>query len=143
MSVVAGWYADPTVPGRVRWWDGTAWTATTASSPEPASAAVPSPAPYGAADPDRWSPVHVVVPAERTMATRALVWGVLSVPLFVAFPVPLLALVFGIVGLARARRLAFEGHEPAGRRRSIAGIVLGGLGFLLLIALVVWAGLAA
>ena len=33
MSPEAGWYADPTDPSAVRWWDGAAWTAQTRAAP--------------------------------------------------------------------------------------------------------------
>ena len=33
MSPEAGWYADPTDPSAVRWWDGTGWTAQTRPAP--------------------------------------------------------------------------------------------------------------
>lgn len=137
MSTVAGWYADPTAPGRLRWWDGATWTSATAfPGPPPAASQLPQ---YGAAQDEGWSPVNLLVPAERTMATRALVWGILSIPLFIAFPVPLMAIVFGILGLARAQRLERQSGEAVGRGRSIAGIVLGAIGALLLILVVVWA----
>ena len=29
-AIPAGWYADATIPGMMRWWDGAAWTAHTA-----------------------------------------------------------------------------------------------------------------
>lgn len=77
--------------------------------------------------------MDLLVPAERTMATRALVWGILSIPFFIAFPVPLLALVFGIIGVSRANRLQLESGVPVGRGRSIAGIVLGGIGAVLFV----------
>lgn len=28
-----GWYADPHVPGQLRWWDGAAWSAHTMAAP--------------------------------------------------------------------------------------------------------------
>jgi hypothetical protein len=145
MTIAAGWYADPSAPGRLRWWDGATWTATTAAAPHVPSATPPYDphysSQYGARQSEGMSAVDFIVPAERTMATRALVWGILSIPLFVAFPVPLLALVFGFIGLARARRLEREGGEPLGRARSIAGIVLGSVGALMLIAFILWTAL--
>lgn len=151
MSFVEGWYADPGRPGSLRWWDGWAWT--TSIAPSPASAnepgypppAYPAPAhpPVGYAPPpsaqaadgaitnERWSPIQLVVPAERTMATRALVWGILSVPLFIAFPVWMLAITFGAIGIARANRLRSAGGVPTGLGRSIAGLVLGCVGAVL------------
>src|SRR5438552_7288554 len=38
----AGWYADPTVPGRVRYWDGAAWT-TYSAAPDAPHATTPTP----------------------------------------------------------------------------------------------------
>jgi hypothetical protein len=34
-----GWYADPSGAAPLRWWDGTAWTADTATTPPPPTAA--------------------------------------------------------------------------------------------------------
>jgi hypothetical protein len=146
MSFVEGWYADPGRPGSLRWWDGFAWTTSIASSPAPANEPVypppahppagyappPSAQPaYGAVTTERWSPLELVIPAERTMGTRALVWGILSVPLFIAFPVWMMAITFGAIGIARANRLRSMGGIPAGRARSIAGLVLGCVGAVL------------
>ncbi len=58
MSPEAGWYADPTDPSAVRWWDGSSWSAQTRAAPRElamagaslgasvgsSSAAVPEPA---------------------------------------------------------------------------------------------------
>jgi hypothetical protein len=35
----AAWYPDPYVPGQLRWWDGSTWTAHTAAGPGPAAVA--------------------------------------------------------------------------------------------------------
>lgn len=238
MSIVAGWYPDPTRPGSLRWWDGAGWTDAVRDEPvaEPAYAAVGSapqhsmvsafapesrfaphpahvaepsapqatayaessyvayepedahvpedvdlvaapryvsepmatfePEPYLVPTPQEevvlppyladpvpeaapsyftadgpWTPIHLLVPAARAMANRALVWGILSIPLFVAFPAAILAIASGVIGLGRARQLVREGAHPEGRGRSAAGIVLGVLSLVLLgaaIAGVLW-----
>jgi len=93
--------------------------------------------PYGAAPTEAWTPINLLVPQERTMATRALVWGILSVPFFVAFPVWIMAITYAAIGLARASRLRAAGGVPVGKGRSIAGLVLGCVGVVLNVALYV------
>jgi hypothetical protein len=144
MSFVAGWYPDPAQSGAVRWWDGAAWTASTAPSAPAAYAPTYPPAPvhipqlaYGAVASEPWTPVNLLVPQAHTMATRSLVWGILSVPLFIAFPVWMLAIIYAAIGLARAGRLRAAGGVPVGRGRSIAGLVLGCVGALLNVGLYV------
>ncbi len=44
MSVAAGWYPDPEDGRRLRWWDGSTWTAHTKYSEGPTRAAAPGPA---------------------------------------------------------------------------------------------------
>lgn len=61
MAPVAGWYADPRDAGRLRYWDGTAWTEHVA--PSAASAPAPAPSTTPALGP----------PAEQT-ATGAAHW---------------------------------------------------------------------
>lgn len=48
MTVPAGWYPDPGAPGRLRYHDGTAWTAHTATRSAPAPEPSPVPAAVGA-----------------------------------------------------------------------------------------------
>lgn len=45
MSPVAGWYADPSTAGTLRYWSGQAWTAHTSPELHPAMFAAPAPAP--------------------------------------------------------------------------------------------------
>jgi len=40
----AGWFADPTIPGQERWWDGAEWTSRTRPAPRTAPI-VPEPQP--------------------------------------------------------------------------------------------------
>ncbi|WP_084127271.1 DUF2510 domain-containing protein [Demequina sp. NBRC 110054] len=41
----AGWYADPTMPGTMRYWDGAAWTQHVSPAPGASAVAVAPPAP--------------------------------------------------------------------------------------------------
>lgn len=41
--VPPGWYADPGVPGQIRWWDGTNWTAEVMGRPSEAAQVGPLP----------------------------------------------------------------------------------------------------
>ncbi|MEO8528596.1 MAG: DUF2510 domain-containing protein, partial [Pseudolysinimonas sp.] len=102
MTFDAGWYADPGKPGALRWWDGGRWTGTVADAPAPAPPPLPRYGEIAPVDTDAWSPVDLLVPAARTMATRALVWGIVSVVLFYALLPGVMAVVFGSLGLARA-----------------------------------------
>lgn len=107
-GVPAGWYPDP-ASGRVRWWDGTAWTENFQHAGNTA-------APAGTGN---------------GFATAALVLGIFG---FVVTPIPLfiglflgglpnlLAIVFGIVGIVRANRLGGKGMAMA-----VVGLVLGSL----------------
>ncbi len=40
-NIPAGWYADPTVPGAQRYWDGSQWTEHVQPPPPPRSPAKP------------------------------------------------------------------------------------------------------
>ncbi|WP_431218516.1 DUF2510 domain-containing protein [Leifsonia xyli] len=151
MNPVPGWYADPSAPDAVRYWDGTRWTEHTA----PAPAAAPAPAPVGAAGyPVQPHPTYtpmqshqayapqphyvVAVPPKNGKATRALVWGIIS--LFInPFALPsILAIVFG----AQARRIADDmdraGLRDTGRGRATAGLVIGIVGAALFVVWVFW-----
>jgi hypothetical protein len=61
------------------------------------------------------------------MATAALVLGLLSIILFLTVIVPLLALIFGLVGLRQIKR---SNGMKTGRGKAITGVVLGLLGLL-------------
>jgi DNA-directed RNA polymerase subunit RPC12/RpoP len=62
----------------------------------------------------------------------SLVLGIIGVPACVTWVVPILAIVFGIVGFVQTNQ---PGSEAGGKGMAIAGIVLGGVG--LFIALIV------
>lgn len=145
MSIAAGWYADPVQPGALRWWNGTGWTDAVqhpAAVGVPAAYGYPGYAPvhqpvYDVAARQEFAPIHLLLPQAQSAATRSLVWGIVAVLLFVAFPAAIVAIAFGGIGLARAAKLQSRGAAPSGRGRAIAGIVLGSLSLLLLVSTVV------
>ncbi len=59
-------------------------------------------------------------------SVASLVLGIIGLPLFCTVIAPLLAVVFGIIGLTQTTK-----GEGGGRGMAIAGIVLGGIGCLL------------
>jgi hypothetical protein len=78
-------------------------------------------------------------PPPRGMSITSLVLGLVSIFSGFTFIVPIAGLVFGVIGIKR---------EPAGRGMAIAGLILNGvmlIGWVLLIilAVVIFGGLAA
>ncbi|MDP9028741.1 MAG: DUF4190 domain-containing protein [Actinomycetota bacterium] len=118
VSVAPGWYADPMAPGHARWWSGRDWTHHV--QPHPSGA-------YGVAN-DSWSATNLLVPQQRSLAVRSLVWGIVAVVIDPLLAPSILAIVFGIMALNRGKRLMAQGFTPLGRSRAIAGIVLGSIG---------------
>ena len=117
-TVTAGWYADPSGQGQVRWWDGGAWTAQTRPSWEVA----PAPSPIATSAPVQW--------ARNTPAFAALTCGGLSLlfnPLFLA---SIAAIVLGVIGLRRGSDFRAEGHPAPESSRAAWGIALGCVGLL-------------
>lgn len=124
-TVVPGWYADPMAPGQARWWSGIDWThhVQPFSSIPGLGSAVQS-----------WDS-SLLLPRERTLPVRSLVWGIVALVINPLLAPSILAIVYGIMVLIRADRLVAQGGEPFGRSRGIAGIVLGSLGA---VAAIVW-----
>lgn len=137
ISIAAGWYADPVTPGGLRWWDGTAWTASVAVPPPTAAAAPPPYVPVErripAADPAGWTAMDLVVPRARSLGVRALVWGIVAMILPVAILPAVLAIVFGAGGLDRGNALRRAGMPAQGRTAAIVGLVLGGASVVVLV----------
>ena len=166
MNPVAGWYTDPTEPDAVRYWDGDAWTKHTApvsAPPPPASAAAStsgygqptgSAAPafspqYGQQEPT-YVPMHtqqmyrpqphyvVAVESKNSKATRALVWGLISL-IINPFGLPsILAIVFGAQGRRIADDMERAGLPNSGRGRATSALVVGIVGAALFVVWVVY-----
>ena len=133
-QVPPGWYPDPGRPGLVRWWSGRGWTEHTAvSAPAADSASLP----YAFDDRPGFTALNLVVPSGRSVATRSLVWGIVSLLLPVVV-ISAMAIAFGAIGVIRARTRERAGHPPDGRGRAIAGIVLGSVSVLELVLFTAW-----
>ena len=65
--------------------------------------------------------------ASNGFCVASLVLGIIGIPAFCTVVVPLLAIVFGLIGLA-------QGGEGGGKGMAIGGIVCGGVGLLILVA---------
>lgn len=97
------WYPDPSTPGQLRFWDGTAWTAHTKPVPKPPVPVVPPPATAQQAHSEPALGVHVI-PAEKKLSTRAAGVGMIGVLLlgigvvlaiFAGLTAITIALIFG------------------------------------------------
>jgi hypothetical protein len=102
----------------MRWWSGQGWTEYTSPSAQPAEL------PYSLDDRAGFTALNLVVPSGRSVATRSLVWGIVSV-LIPVLLISVLAIVFGAIGLNRARVRVRSGYAPDGRGRALAGVILG------------------
>ena len=77
-------------------------------------------------------------PVKNTAATVSMVFGIVSLTLGLLFGIyfaSFLALFLGSKGLQRAKELSAEGYGPVGRARSIWGLVLSGICFVVVIIL--------
>lgn len=119
----AAWYADPSAPGRLRWYDGTQWTGHVHPAAPPQYAALP---PWSTAPPARDRSIEALLPVNRSGLAIAAGYAGLFAVLLVFAPV---ALLLGVLAL---RDLS---HKPTvgGRGRAWFGVVAGGLGTLALV----------
>jgi hypothetical protein len=119
----AGWYPDPAVAGAQRWWDGAAWTEHVA------------PLTYGPAR-HGLEPIDLIVPRPHTFGPRGLIWGIIAFILPMAILPAVLALVFSISAIVRARRIQAQG-QPVAIAMPVAGLILGAVslvGFVLIVS---------
>ncbi|UDF13217.1 hypothetical protein LH407_13825 [Antiquaquibacter oligotrophicus] len=136
-----GWYAAPDGSGE-QWWNGVGWSESRRGASAPVvtaprvvySAANPAPQEQGAtagpgAPTGTTSALMTIDARSNPRAIYALVAGVLAI-VFNLFLVPsILAIVFGVSALSRAKTLAATG-APTLSGPAIAGLVLGILGAL-------------
>lgn len=143
-STPPGWYPDATDPAQHRWWDGTAWTDLVQAVQPPPPPVPPPPratqvplTPPPPAWPD--ATATAVIPptaaataqypglqpagARNPLALWALIVGIVGVLTvlipFVGLVLGAVAIVLGVLGLARAR------ETGVGRAQGIAGLVVG------------------
>lgn len=143
----AGWYPDPDGKPGERWWNGAGWSdarrgATPAVTPQPMPVpeqAPPTPVIYSAANPAPQAPNAygppgaVVVPRSAVtinarinpMAFNGLVAGIVAMLFNVLLVPSILAIVFSVKGLAKARELSAAGQTTTLRTLAIIGLVLG------------------
>ena len=124
-----GWYLDPTSSAHLRWWSGEGWTDHLQPLPVAAPAPIFQPV-------DLEPELGLLVPKLSSMATRALVWGIVAVVLPYVFLPSILAIVYGVVGMANDRTLVANGR-PSNATRAKAGVILGIVGAALGVAIFV------
>lgn len=114
-SIPAGWYPEPAT-GQVRWWDGASWGQYQAAAPVENFIQVAG------------------RPVGNSLAIAALIlgiWGFMTtwIPLFIGLVLggipDILAIIFGIMGIVRARKIGGKGMPLA-----VVGLVLGSLAFI-------------
>ncbi len=143
----AGWYPDPDGAPGERWWNGAGWSdarrgAAPAVTPQPmpvAEQAPPTPVIYSAANPapqapNTYGPPGAGVVSASTitlnarvnpMAFNGLVAGIVAMLFNVLLVPSILAVIFSIKGLAKARELTAAGQTTTLRTLAIIGLVLG------------------
>jgi hypothetical protein len=126
-AVAPGWYNDPMNPAQVRWWSGQDWTHHVQTLPRTARPV----------DDEQWTAVNLLIPRQKTMALRALVWGIVAVVIDPLLAPSILAIIYGAMALRRAREFEMRGQAPVGRGRAIAGIALGTFGAVFTVLCVV------
>lgn len=138
----AGWYPDPTEPGKMRWWDGAAWgeqrdSVVTPSSPPPMPPAPPTfgvgTVPMGPGPASAYGPGPAYSTGGRGGETNKLaLWSMISSLAFgflcgIGYVV---GIVLGIVALNQFKR---PGNTQTGKGFAVAGIAVGAVCLLAII----------
>lgn len=117
----AGWYADGTDP-RLRYWDGSSWTDQYAGPP--------------AAGPPTEAPV-----VKNVLGLAAMIVGIAAVVFASIRPITGLGLFLGLVALGLGIPAMLLKNKP--RRAAIAGVILGGVAFLVAVVMLATGGARA
>ena len=125
-GVEPGWYPDPHRQAKLRWWDGTAWTEHVDGATGPAG----SPAAQAPQAPQSPRTPQAAQTPQAAAGTKTSGWAIASLVLGILGG-SLLAIVFGFVGRSQIAR---SGGAVRGRGLATAGIVLGFLWLLAIIA---------
>ncbi|WP_223693710.1 DUF2510 domain-containing protein [Leifsonia poae] len=132
----AGWYPDPGVTGRARYWDGSQWTERVSVVQTPVETeVVPFAPPAYATDPTPG--LDAAASPKNTKATVALVLGAVSLLINPFCALSILAIVNGVSARSQAARLRAAGYPPAGGVAAAWGIalgVIGTIGFVVIVA---------
>ncbi|MCU1584064.1 MAG: hypothetical protein JWM49_620 [Microbacteriaceae bacterium] len=148
----AGFYPDPAGAPARRWWNGYEWTShyetggaasrltppiLEAAQPVPdvaavgrehvASVSAPAKVTMNGRGYNPYKPARDLAAGKNTLATNALVWGIVSFLFNLFCLVGIAAIVWGIFAIQRANAWERDGHAPIGRKKAIWGIVLGGV----------------
>ena len=139
-----GWYPDPDGAPGERWWNGSGWSDSrrggTPVSPVPSVAATtsPRPDPYAPAAPVAGTPARAaftIAARQNRMAVAALVTGLIG--LFGFSLLGPVAIVFGLIGISRARQLKAQGTAGSTLVLATIGFVAGLIAtFILIVAII-------
>jgi hypothetical protein len=142
-----GWYPDPDGTPGERWWNGSGWSdSRRGGTPVAAVASVaattsPRPDPYATPAPAVSAPmrnIFTIDARQNRMSVAALVTGLIGLFGFsVLGPV---AIVFGLIGISRARQLRAQGTAGSTLVLATVGFVAGLIAtFLLIVAIIAFA----
>lgn len=130
-SVPGGWYPDPENEGTERYWDGWAWS----EQRRPAQG-YELVAPVVLRAPLQQSPSNPQAVTALSCGASASVFGAIPFTFWIAFPLGIIAIIFGALGRSKAQREPLAGKRSMatwGLGLGVAGLVLGLVGLILVL----------
>lgn len=123
----AGWYADPSTPGTMRWWDGVQWTEHTQAGAQTPAASTPQMVALPGGPQSGYATQAPVNPSYVTRVPAGS--GGTSTKAVLALVLPFVLGVFGgIAGIILGRQAMREidaGSGQSGRGLAKAGMIIG------------------